>query len=300
MATASAPYDLDGLKHYRRGKVREVFDLGDCYAIVATDRISAYDVVIPTDIPDKGHVLTALSDYWFGLTTDIVPNHCLTANPDEFPEALQPHRALLKGRTMLVKKAEVFPVECVVRGYLVGSGWKEYQQSGMLCGLKLPAGLREGSRLPQPIFTPATKAELGEHDENVSFERMVEILGLEVSEKLRSLSVAVYRFGMAHAMERGLILADTKFEFGSCEGVITLIDEVLTPDSSRYWPVESWAPGGAQASFDKQFVRDYLDAEGWDHSPPAPELPSEVVSGTTAKYRDAYRLITGKELPDLS
>jgi phosphoribosylaminoimidazole-succinocarboxamide synthase len=299
MTPESAPYDLAGLKHHRRGKVREVFDLGDCYAIVATDRVSAYDVVIPTDIPDKGHVLTALSDYWFGLTTHIVPNHCLTANPDEFPDALQPHRELLKGRTMVVKKAEVFPVECVVRGYLVGSGWKEYQQSGTVCGLTLPKGLLEGSRLPEPIFTPASKAEMGDHDENIPFEQMEGILGRVTAQTLRALSLALYRFGLAHAKTRGLILADTKFEFGTCDEIITLIDEVMTPDSSRYWPADGWAPGGAQPSFDKQFVRDHLDAVGWDHSPPAPPLPSEVVSGTTAKYRDAYLRITGEELPDL-
>jgi phosphoribosylaminoimidazole-succinocarboxamide synthase len=299
MTTVSATYDLAGLKHHRRGKVREVFDLGDCYAIVATDRVSAYDVVLPTDIPDKGHVLTALSDYWFGLTADIVPNHCITADPEKFPDALQPHRELLKGRTMVVQKAEVFPVECVVRGYLVGSGWKEYQNHGTVCGLTLPEGLLEGSRLPEPIFTPATKAELGDHDENIPFERMAEIIGLDTAERLRTLSLAVYGFGLEHATTRGLILADTKFEFGTCDGVITLIDEVLTPDSSRYWPADEWAPGGAQPSFDKQFVRDYLDNIGWDHSPPAPALPNEVVEGTTAKYRDAYRRITGKELPSL-
>ena len=299
MTEVSATYDLAGLKHHRRGKVREVFDLGDCYAIVATDRVSAYDVVLPTDIPDKGHVLTALSDYWFGLTAEIVPNHCITADPEKFPDALQPHRELLKGRTMVVKKAEVFPVECVVRGYLVGSGWKEYQNHGTVCGLTLPEGLLEGSRLPEPIFTPATKAELGDHDENIPFERMAEIIGLDTAERLRTLSLAVYGFGLEHATTRGLILADTKFEFGTCDGVITLIDEVLTPDSSRYWPADEWAPGGAQPSFDKQFVRDYLDHIGWDHSPPAPALPNEVVEGTTAKYRDAYRRITGKELPSL-
>jgi len=299
MTAASAPYDLEGLVHFRRGKVREVFDLGDSYAIVATDRVSAYDVVIPTDIPDKGHVLTALSDYWFGLTADIVPNHCITADPDKFPEALQPHREILKGRTMVVKKAEVFPVECVVRGYLVGSGWKEYRQYGTVCGLKLPDGLEEGSRLPEPIFTPATKAEMGDHDENIPFERMAEIVGQETAETLRALSLKVYGFGLAHATTRGLILADTKFEFGTCDGEITLIDEVLTPDSSRYWPADTWKPGGAQPSFDKQFVRDHLDAVGWDHSPPAPPLPPDVVARTTEKYREAYHRITGEELPTL-
>jgi phosphoribosylaminoimidazole-succinocarboxamide synthase len=299
MSGATAPYDLEGLTHHRSGKVREVFDLGDRYAFVATDRVSAYDVVIPTDIPDKGYVLTALSAFWFGLTQDIVANHCITANPDEFPEALQPHRDLLKGRTMIVKKAEVFPVECVVRGYLVGSGWKEYQKQGTVCGLKLDAGLQEGSRLPEPIFTPATKAEDGEHDENINFERMCDIVGTETAEQLRDLSFQVYGYGLDHATERGLILADTKFEFGSCDGEITLIDEVLTPDSSRYWSADAWAPGGAQPSFDKQFVRDHLDSVGWDHSPPAPSLPEEVVARTTAKYREAFRRITGAELPTL-
>jgi len=299
MPAASAPYDLAGLVHYRRGKVREVFDLGEHYAIVATDRVSAYDVVIPTDIPDKGHVLTALSNYWFGLTAEIVPNHCITTNADEFPDALQPHRDLLQGRTMIVKKAKVFPVECVVRGYLAGSGWKEYQRNGTVCGLTLPRGLEEGSRLPAPSFTPATKAEVGDQDEKISFERMIEIVGLGVAESLRTMGLKVYAYGLDHATTRGLILADTKFEFGTCDGEITLIDEVLTPDSSRYWPVDVWAPGGAQPSFDKQFVRDYLDGVGWNHSPPAPPLPDEVVERTTAKYREAYHRITGETLPSL-
>jgi phosphoribosylaminoimidazole-succinocarboxamide synthase len=299
MTAASEPYDLAGLVHYRRGKVREVFDLGEHYAIVATDRVSAYDVVIPTDIPDKGHVLTALSEYWFDRTAGIVPNHCITANPDEFPDVLQPHRELLKGRTMVVKKAKVFPVECVVRGYLVGSGWKEYKESGTVCGLKLPNGLEEGSRLPEPIFTPATKAEIGDHDENISFDQMIEVVGRESAERLRELSLNVYRHGLDHATTPGLILADTKFEFGICDGEITLVDEVLTPDSSRYWPTDGWMPGRSQPSFDKQFVRDHLDDVGWDHSPPAPPLPVDVVERTTAKYREAYHRITGETLPSL-
>jgi len=296
MSTPTTQLDLPGLRLFRRGKVRDVFDLGDALCLVASDRLSAYDVVLPTPIPDKGHVLTALSAHWFARTRHLVPNHLITDDPDEFPEALRPHRAALAGRAMLVRKADVFPVECVVRGYLAGSGWKEYRASGTVCGVTLPAGLEEGSRLPAPIFTPATKAETG-HDENITFGRMCDIVGTATAERLRDLSLAVYGFVHDEAGARGVILADTKFEFGVCDGVLTLVDEVGTPDSSRYWPADGWAPGGPQPSFDKQFVRDWLDQSGWDHAPPGPALPPDVVAKTTAKYREAYRRLTGHELP---
>ena len=299
MTQPTRQLDLPGLTLWRRGKVRDIFDLGDRLCIAASDRVSAYDVVIPTPIPDKGHVLTALSAYWFGLTQEIVPNHLVTANPDDFPAELQPHRDALEGRAMVVTKSDVFPVECVVRGYLAGSGWREYSAQQTVCGIPLPEGLREGDRFSEPIFTPATKAEDGEHDENITFEHVCDLVGNDTAERLRELSLAVYRFGHDHADAKGVILADTKFEFGVSNGDIILVDEVLTPDSSRYWPKESWAPGGAQPSFDKQFVRDHLDSVGWDHSPPAPELPDDVVARTTAKYREAYRKLTGSDLPAL-
>jgi phosphoribosylaminoimidazole-succinocarboxamide synthase len=277
---------LTGLELHSRGKVREMYDLGDRLLMVASDRISAYDVVLPTLIPDKGKVLTGLSAFWFERTADIVPNHLL-------PEAV-PDEA--RGRAMVVRKLQIFPVECVVRGYLSGSGWREYRESGSVCGIGLPPGLSESDRLPEPIFTPATKAELGDHDENVDFDRAAEIVGdRALMEELRRLSLAVYTRGSEHAERNGIILADTKFEFGrSDDGEIVLADEVLTPDSSRFWPSDSYAPGGAQPSFDKQYVRDWLDSSGWDHSPPAPELPDEVVAGTRAKYVEAYERLAGE------
>jgi phosphoribosylaminoimidazole-succinocarboxamide synthase len=263
-----------------------MYDLGDQLLMVASDRISAYDVVLPTPIPDKGKVLTGLSVFWFGLTEDIVPNHMLSTDvPDE-----------ARGRGLRVKKLEIFPVECVVRGYLSGSGWKEYKRSESVCGIELPSGLKESDRLPEPIFTPATKAEQGEHDENIDFERAVDVIGDRATmEELRRLSLAVYQRGTEHAERNGIILADTKFEFGrDDEGNIVLADEVLTPDSSRFWPADSYEAGQVQPSFDKQYVRDWLDQSGWDHSPPGPDLPDEVVAGTRAKYVEAYERLTGQ------
>jgi phosphoribosylaminoimidazole-succinocarboxamide synthase len=275
------------------GKVREMYDLGDRLLMVASDRISTYDVVHPTPIPDKGAVLTALSVFWFSKTGHIVPNHHVSAT-DGVPEEV-------RGRALAVRKLEMLPVECVVRGYLSGSGWKEYGASGTVCGIELPPGLRESDRLPTPIFTPATKAELGEHDENISFDRMVEVLGgdRELADELRSLSIAVYDFAASHARERGIILADTKFEFGrDANGTLTLGDEVLTPDSSRYWPADGYEPGRGQPSFDKQFVRDWASGTGWDKTPPAPEIPDDIVEQTRSRYRECYELVTGESLDD--
>jgi len=270
------------------GKVREMYDLGEAILMVASDRISTYDVVHPTPIPDKGKVLTGLSVFWFERTGDIVPNHLISAT-DGVPGEV-------RGRALAVKKLEMVPVECVVRGYITGSGWKEYQRDGSVCSIALPAGLEESQQLPQPIFTPATKAELGDHDENVSFERAVQIIGdRALLERLRNVSIALYEHGAAHARERGIILADTKFEFGlDADGTLTLGDEMLTPDSSRFWPADGYAPGRGQPSFDKQFVRDWATASGWDKSPPAPAIPGEVVARTREKYLQAYELIAGE------
>ena len=278
--------ELTGLPLHAKGKVREMYDLGDRLLMVASDRISAYDVVLPTLIPDKGKVLTGLSVFWFQRTSDIVANHFLSSDVPE--EA--------RGRGIVVKKLDIFPVECVVRGYLSGSGWKEYKQSRSVCGIELPAGLRESDRLPEPIFTPATKAELGEHDENIDFDRAAAIVGDGgLMEELRRVSLALYSAAAGHAERNGIILADTKFELGRAEdGSIVLADEVLTPDSSRFWPADRYEPGRSQPSFDKQYVRDWLDESGWDHTPPAPELPDEVVANTRAKYVEAYERLTGE------
>ena len=278
---------LDGLKLRSQGKVRDIYEAADRLLMVASDRISTYDVVHPTPIPDKGRVLTGVSAFWFERTADICPNHVvsMTDVPDE-----------VRGRAMLVERLEMFPVECVVRGYITGSGWKDYQATGGVCGVELPAGLRESEQLPEPIFTPATKAEVGDHDENVDFERAAEILGdRPVLEELRRLSIELYRFAADHARERGIILADTKFEFGrDGEGRIVVGDEVLTPDSSRFWPADGYQPGRGQPSFDKQYVRDWASQSGWDKSPPAPALPDDVVAGTRQRYVDAYERITGE------
>lgn len=299
---------IPGLPEPKRGKVRDIYDLGDKLLIVATDRISAFDVVLPNGIPDKGRVLTQLSLYWFERTKHIVPNHLISADIDAIAEAVVAAggqldtdvREMLDGRSMLVVKAKPYPIECVVRGYLAGSLWKEYVQAGgrekpvMLHGIPLPAGLRESDRLEQPLFTPATKAESG-HDENISLEQAVQIAG-EVARELARLSVEVYCFAREEAAQKGIIIADTKFEFGEKEGRILLIDEVLTPDSSRFWAVDDYVPGRSQPSFDKQYVRDWLESTGWDKTPPAPTLPDEVVAKTSEKYREAYRRITGKVL----
>jgi len=280
------------LKPSAQGKVRDMFDLGDRLLIVATDRISAFDVVLPDPIPYKGEVLTKTSLFWFDVLRDIVPNHVISADEADLPVKLSANADALRGRFMLAKKAEVFPVECIVRGYLAGSGWKEYQEAGTVCGQVLPEGLLESSQLPEPIFTPSTKAEAGTHDENISFERMCEIVGTDVAERLREFSIALYSAARDFASMRGIIIADTKFEFGLVDGEITLIDEVLTPDSSRFWPADEYRPGGSQPSFDKQFVRDWLEASDWDKKPPAPPLPEDVIMMTAEKYIEAYELLT--------
>lgn len=282
------------LKPSAQGKVRDIYDLGKALLIVATDRLSAFDVVLPDPIPYKGEVLTKLSLFWFELLADVVPNHLLTTETCDLPESLEQYEEALRGRFMIVKKAEVFPVECIVRGYLAGSGWKEYREHGTVCGQTLPEGLMESSPLPEPIFTPSTKAAVGDHDENITFERMEEIVGAENAARLRDASLALYSAARDHAAGRGIIIADTKFEFGVVDGEVTLIDEVLTPDSSRFWPAEEYRPGGAQPSFDKQFVRDWLEASGWDKQPPAPALPEDVITMTAEKYIEAYEAITGE------
>ena len=282
------PANLNELKLHSSGKVREIYEDGDELIMVASDQISAFDVVLAEPIPDKGKVLTQMSIFWFETTGAIVPNHLIDENvPDE-----------VAGRAIRVKKLSMYPIECVVRGYLSGSGWKEYKESQSVCGIELPSGLQESDQLPEPIFTPATKAEIGEHDENIDFDRACEIVGSRpLMEELRRVSIELYEHARTHAFERGIILADTKFELGSTPGAeIVLGDEVLTPDSSRFWPADDYAPGHGQASFDKQYVRDYLDEQDWDHSPPAPSLPNEVIAGTTAKYREAYERITGRPL----
>ncbi len=284
------------LKLIHRGKVRDLYEVEDQLLMVATDRISAFDVVMPTPIPDKGKVLTQLSVFWFEFLKDLVPNHLITADVEEFPPVCQPYREVLRLRSMLVKKTEPFPVECIVRGYLAGSGLKEYRQKGTVCGIKLPAGLREADKLPEPIFTPSTKAKEG-HDVNITFEECVRLIGSELAEKVRHLSLAIYKKAAAYAEERGIIIADTKFEFGLADGKLLLIDEVLTPDSSRFWPKEEYEPGRPQKSFDKQFLRDWLEEIGWNKEPPAPELPPEIVEKTRARYLEAYKRITGKDLP---
>ncbi len=279
-----------------QGKVRDLYAVGDDLLLVATDRISAFDHVLPTGIPGKGTVLTQLSLFWFGLLGEVVPNHLLATEVKQYPASLAPYADQLRGRSSLVRRAQMFPVECVVRGYLSGSGWKDYQATGTLCGIDLPAGLRESDRLPEPLFTPASKSQGGEHDENISYDRMVATVGARDASQLRELSLALYGKAAEHAARCGLILADTKFEFGRVDGEIVLADEALTPDSSRYWPRAGYAPGGPQPSFDKQFVRDYLESIGWNKQAPAPGLPAEVVGRTQEKYLEAYRLLTGGTL----
>lgn len=293
--------DLAGLPLLSRGKVRDLYDCGDALLLVASDRLSAFDVVLPTPIPDKGRVLTQISLFWFEFLRGTVANHLLSTRLEDYPAAVRAQGAQLRGRSMLVRKLEMFPIECVVRGYLSGSGWKEYRQSGTVCGIRLPAGLRESDRLPEPIFTPATKAQSG-HDENISLERAGEIVGAAAARRLAELSLRIYREAAAYAESRGIILADTKFEFGRGNGAgergeLILADEVLTPDSSRFWPRDRYQPGRAQDSYDKQYVRDYLEQIHWNKQPPGPELPAEVVARTTAKYREAYETLTGKPLP---
>ncbi|MHB8067912.1 MAG: phosphoribosylaminoimidazolesuccinocarboxamide synthase [Desulfobaccales bacterium] len=287
---------LDGLGPRHQGKVRDIYDLGDRLLLVATDRISAFDVVMAEPIPDKGRILTSLSAFWFKHLADVVPNHVLSLKVEDFPPACQPHREMLQDRTMLVKKTRPLPVECIVRGYLSGSGWAEYQATGGIGGLALPPGLLESARLPQPIFTPSTKAELGTHDENISFETMAAKVGADVAARVREISLTLYLRAQAWAEPRGIILADTKFEFGLVNGELLLIDEVLTPDSSRFWPQEDYRPGGPQKSYDKQYLRDYLESLGWNKKPPPPPLPPDVIANTRARYVQALQVLTGEEL----
>jgi phosphoribosylaminoimidazole-succinocarboxamide synthase len=287
--------DLSGIKLLRRGKVRDIYEYGDSLLLIATDRISAFDVVLPTPIPMKGAVLTQLSQFWFDMMRDVVPNHLISTDVDKFPAELQKFKEVLQFRSMLSVKAEMFPIECVARGYLAGSGWKEYQESRSVCGISLPAGLQECDRLPEPIFTPATKAESG-HDMNIPFEEAVRIVGTEDAKKLKDLTLGIYGRAVRYALKRGIIIADVKFEFGIYNGQIILCDEVLTPDSSRFWPLASYKPGQGQPSFDKQYVRDYLEEIKFNKRPPGPDLPEAVVRGTTDKYMEAYRLLTGKTL----
>jgi phosphoribosylaminoimidazole-succinocarboxamide synthase len=275
-----------------RGKVRDIYDLGEQLLIIATDRISAYDVVMPTPIPDKGRILTKISAFWFRALAEVVDNHLVTVNIDEFPEQCRPYAEELEGRSMLVTKAKPLPVECIVRGYLSGSGWKDYERQGSVCGITLPPGLLESSSLESPIFTPSTKAERGLHDENIDFATLGEKVGTSLAEKLRELSIALYERGAAIAGQRGIIIADTKFEFGTVGDQLALIDEVLTPDSSRFWPADKYEPGRSQESFDKQYLRDYLDQSGWNHKPPAPQLPDEVVQNTRTRYLEALERLT--------
>ena len=282
-----------GIAPAARGKVRDIYDLGDRLLIVATDRLSAFDVVMPTPIPDKGRVLTQLSLFWFNLLRDMIPNHVLSST--EFPAPFHQYAEDLAGRSMVVRKTQPLPIECVARGYLSGSGWKEYRATGKVCGIQLPAGLKESDKLPEPIFTPATKAATG-HDENIPFERAAEMIGTALAEKVRNITLEIYRRAAIYAAPRGILLADTKFEFGLLNGELIWIDEALTPDSSRFWPAAEYRPGGPQPSFDKQFVRDYLERIQWPKTPPGPDLPPDVVAATRAKYREAYRILVGREL----
>ncbi|OGX60811.1 MAG: phosphoribosylaminoimidazolesuccinocarboxamide synthase [Omnitrophica WOR_2 bacterium RIFOXYC2_FULL_45_15] len=286
--------ELKGLRLFRRGKVRDVYDLGDKLLIISSDRISCFDLVLPTPIPYKGIVLNQISQFWFSLTRDIIENHLLSADVQNYPEPLKEYTDILKDRSMLVKKSRPLAIECIVRGYLSGSGWKEYQQKGSVCGQKLPEGLQESEKLPQPIFTPSTKADVG-HDLNIDDQAAIKITGRDVYEQAKSRSLAIYQKASEYALKRGIIIADTKFEFGLFQDKLILIDEVLTPDSSRFWPVDSYAKGRGQASFDKQFVRDYLEGLGWDKNPPAPDLPPDIVQKTSEKYLEAYAMLTGQK-----
>ncbi len=295
MQSAVLETHLPDIPLHRRGKVRDVYEVDNDLLIVATDRVSAFDVVMPTGIPDKGKVLTQLSVFWFQATQEIVANHLRTVNVNEYPESLQPHRELLELRSMLVRRTQPIPFECVVRGYLYGSGWKEYQQKGSVCDIPLPPGLSQADKLPEPIFTPATKAESG-HDINVSMEVVANEMGSELANRLKDISLQLYSYGRTEAETKGIIIADTKFEFGQVGDELILIDEILTPDSSRFWPSDTYQPGRSQPSFDKQFVRDYLEELDWDKTPPGPELPGDVVSGTRERYLQAYQNLTKKAL----
>ena len=296
MTAAVMTTALSGLGPRHQGKVRDIYDLGDRLLLVATDRVSAFDVVMNEPIPDKGRILTQLSAFWFRHLADLTPNHVISLKVDDFPPACAPHRDLLQGRTMLVKKCRPLPVECIVRGFLSGSGWVEYQKTGAIGGLAFPAGLVESARLPEPVFTPSTKAELGTHDENISFAQIAATVGADLAAQVRDLSLALYRRAQEWAEPRGIILADTKFEFGLADGALILIDEVLTPDSSRFWPQEDYQPGGPQKSYDKQYLRDYLESLDWNKKPPPPPLPAEVIANTRARYLQALKALTGENL----
>lgn len=285
--------DFPGLTLIKRGKVRDLYDLGDALLMVATDRISAFDVVMPNPVPQKGEILTEISLFWFDRMADLVPNHLISSNVNDYPEACRPYADVLRGRSMLVRKAKPLPVECVVRGYISGSGWKSYLEDKTICGIALPDGLKESDQLPEPIFTPSTKEELGAHDINIDYDEVVRLIGPGPAEDVRRLSIALYREGAAYAATKGIIIADTKFEFGVYDDRLILIDEILTPDSSRFWPKDRYQPGGAQESFDKQYLRDYLVSIKWNKTPPAPELPPEVIENTRLKYREALILLTG-------
>jgi phosphoribosylaminoimidazole-succinocarboxamide synthase len=287
---------LSGLKLLGRGKVRDIYDVDGKLLLVASDRISAFDVVMPDGIPGKGKVLNQISAFWFDKLADVIPNHMISIDVDAFPAEAKAHSETLRGRSMLCRKAKPFPVECVVRGYLSGSGWAEYKQKGEVCGIPLPQGLRESDRLPEPIFTPATKEEKGKHDENISFERMVQVVGKQTAEEVRSIALRLYEKAAAYALGRGIIIADTKFELGTVDGKLILIDEALTPDSSRFWPADGYHAGGPQKSFDKQFVRDYLLTLPWNKTAPGPRLPADVVEKTALKYREALKILTGKDI----
>lgn len=287
---------FEGLSLVRQGKVRDIFDTGESLLMVTTDRLSAFDVVLPDTIPDKGKVLNQISVFWFKQMESIVKNHIITTNVNEYPEEFKPHADLLDKRSMLVKKAEPLPIECIVRGYITGSGWSSYQKEGHVCGINLPRGLKESDRLEQPLFTPSTKAAVGDHDINISFDEAVNIIGFEKADKLRNLSLAIYQKGAEYALSKGIIIADTKFEFGLLDGEIILIDEILTPDSSRFWPLSDYEPGRGQNSFDKQYVRDWLIDSGWNKKNPGPKLPQEVIDRTSNTYKEIYTRLTGENV----
>lgn len=294
MTTNIIETDFPKINLLKQGKVRDIYDLGDSLLMVTTDRISAFDVVMPDPIPDKGKILTEISLYWFDVMKPLIDNHVISSNTDDYPEECKEYADVLKGRSMLVKKTKPLPVECVVRGYISGSGWKSYQESGRICGINLPEGLKESEKLAEAIFTPSTKEEVGTHDVNIDFDETVNLIGKDVAEKVKSLSYEIYKKGAEIAEEKGIIIADTKFEFGLIEDEIILIDEVLTPDSSRFWPKETYRPGGSQESFDKQYLRDYLLSINWDQKPPAPPLPEEVIKNTRNKYIEALNKLTGR------
>jgi phosphoribosylaminoimidazole-succinocarboxamide synthase len=292
MEQAVIETNIEALNLIQRGKVRDIYDLGDHLLMVATDRISAFDVVMPNPIPEKGKILTQISLFWFEIMKPVLPNHVISANVDDYPEICRPYSEILRERSMLVKKAEPLPIECIVRGYISGSGWNDYQVSGSVCGIKLPEGLKESDKLPEPVFTPSTKADSGLHDVNIDFEKTVEKIGKPLAEKVRTLSLEIYNKGADLAYKKGIIIADTKFEFGLLDDDLILIDEVLTPDSSRFWPQPSYKPGGTQKSFDKQYLRDYLLSINWNKKPPAPSLPQNVINNTRNKYLEAFQQLT--------